>query len=157
MRDLFVVAVIGAAIGLTACGQHETKYSTDSGTVSVSNAGDHVSMTGAHGEKVEIGGVGSSAKLPSYLPLYPGGMVQSSFTGSGKDGVVVFRVHAAPADVVGFYKQKATAAGMAQTLSAEMGATTTYVAANDKSKQTLSISATKGSDGTDVQLAWGAK
>jgi dihydroxyacetone kinase len=58
---------------------------------------------------------------------------------------------------VNFYKQKTTAAGMAQTMSAEMGETTTYVAANDKTKQTVSVSATKGGDGTTVQLTWGEK
>ncbi len=46
---------------------------------------------------------------------------------------------------------------MAQTMTADMGGTSTYVAANDKTKQTLSVSATKDADGTSVQLTWGEK
>jgi hypothetical protein len=160
MHKLVVVAMIAAAIGLTACGKKdESKEANGSGSVNISGSGDHFSMTGANGEKVEIG-TGASAKLPSYLPMYPGGTVTSSFTGSGQDGsggVVVFHVHATPGDVIAFYKQKAAAAGMADTMNAEMGATTTYVAANEKAKQTITVSATKASDGSDVQLTWGSK
>lgn len=159
MRILIVAAMVGAAFGLVACGKNDSKNSDGSGSVSVSGSGDHLSMTGSNGEKVEIG-TGASAKLPAYMPMYPGGTVTSSFSGSGKDGsggVVVFHVNAAPAQIIAFYKQKAAAAGMADTMNAEMGATSTYVASNDKTKQSLSVSATKGADGSDVQLTWGAK
>jgi hypothetical protein len=160
MRAFVTVVMIGAAVGLTACGKSDTKtYSTGNGNVTVSNANDHMTITGSNGEKVEFG-TGTNAKLPTFLPLYPGATVQSSFTGNGKDGsggVVTFHAHAAPADIIGFYKSRSTAAGMAQTMTADMGATSTYVAANDKTKQTVSVSATKGGDGTTVQLTWGEK
>jgi hypothetical protein len=162
MRNLVVIAMIVTAAGLAGCGKSETKvYSNGKDSMSVSQSGDHMTVTGSNGEKVEFGGGASAtAKLPSYLPLYPGAKVTTSFTGSGKDGsggMVAFQVAAGTADVVNFYKQKTTAAGMAQTMSAEMGETTTYVAANDKTKQTVSVSATKGGDGTTVQLTWGEK
>jgi hypothetical protein len=156
--------MIAAAATLAGCGKHDTKTYTDGNgnSVAVSNSGDgHMTITGSNGEKVEFGtGASAMAKMPPYLPLYPGAKVTTSFTGSGKDGsggMIAFQVSAGTADVVNFYKQKATAAGMAQTMSAEMGDTTTYVAANDKTKQTVSVSATKGSDGTTVQLTWGEK
>jgi hypothetical protein len=152
--------MIVAAAGLTACGKSGTKtYSTNNGNVTVSNSNDHMTITGSNGEKVEFG-TGTNAKLPTFLPLYPGATVQSSFTGNGKDGsggVVTFHAHASPADIIDFYKNKATSAGMAQTMTADMGGTSTYVAANDKTKQTMSVSATKDADGTSVQLTWGLK
>jgi len=160
MRTFATVVMIAAAAGLVACGKSDTKtYSTSNGSVTVSNSNDHVTITGANGEKAEIG-TGTTAKLPSFLPLYPGATVQSSFTGNGKDGsggMVAFHAHASPAEIIGFYKEKSTAAGMTQTMTADMGGTSTYVAANDKTKQTLSVSATKDADGTSVQLTWGTK
>jgi hypothetical protein len=161
MRVFVTLVMIGAAACLAGCGRSGTKtYSTSNGgTVSVSNANDHMTITGSNGEKVEFG-AGTNAKMPTFLPLYPGATVQSSFTGNGKDGsggVVTFHAHAAPADVIEFYKGKSTAAGMAQTMTADMGGTSTYVAASDKTKQTMSVSATKDADGTNVQLTWGTK
>jgi hypothetical protein len=160
MRAFVTVVMIGAAVGLVACGKSDTKtYSTGNGSVTVSNSNDHMTITGANGEKVEFG-TGTNAKLPAFLPLYPGATVQSSFTGNGKDGtggMVSFHAHASPAEIIGFYKDKSTAAGMAQTVMADMGGTSTYVAANDKTKQTVSVSATKDADGATVQLTWGMK
>jgi len=164
MRILVAISTIVAVTALAGCGKHDTKTYTDSNgnSVAVSNNGDgHMTVTGSNGEKVEFGsGAAATAKMPSYLPLYPGAKVTTSFTGSGKDGaggMVAFQVAASAADVVSFYKAKATSAGLAQTMSAEMGDTTTYVAANDKTKHTVSVSATKGSDGTTVQITWSEK
>ena len=89
MRNLVVIAMIAAAAGLAGCGKSDTKvYSNGKDSVAVSQSGDHMTITGSNGEKVEIGsGASASAKMPSYLPLYPGAKVTSSFTGSGKDGI----------------------------------------------------------------------
>ena len=162
MRNLVVIAIIATAAGLAGCGKSDTKvYSNGKDSMAVSQSGDHMTVTGSNGEKVEFGsGASASAKTPTYLPLYPGAKVTSSFTGSGKDGsggVVTFSANATPADIINFYKPKVTAAGMAQTMSMEMGATTTYAATNEASKQSVSVSATKGGDGTTVQLTWSGK
>jgi len=161
MQKIFAVIAIGAAIALVGCGKKDEKtvYNDGKNTVSTSQSGDHMTITGQNGEKVEFG-AGTNAKLPDFAPLYPGAKVTTSFTGSGKDGaggMVAFQVAASAADVVSFYKAKATSAGLAQTMSAEMGDTTTYVAANEKTKHTVSVSATKGSDGTTVQITWSEK
>jgi hypothetical protein len=165
MRKLVVVTMIIAAAGLTACGKSGTKVYTDGkSTVSVSDADKgHVTITGANGEKVEIGGTQDVAgKLPSYLPMYPGGTVKSSMIGNGKDGMgglIVFHTNAAAADVIAFYKGKATAAGMADTMDMNTGATTMYVGTNQKTNESVQVAATKSSDGagTDVQLTWSNK
>ncbi len=160
MRRIFTVVMIGAAIGLVGCGKTDTKtYSDGKGNnVSVSNAGDHMTITGSNGEKVEFG-TGASAKMPSYLPLYPGAKVTASFSGQGKTARAACRLHAAatPADIIAYYKQKAASAGMADTMNMDAGGTMTYMASNEKAKTTLSVSATKGSDGSDGQVTWGTK
>ena len=162
MRKLFAVAMIGAAVALVGCGKSDTKTYTDGSgnSITTSKDGDgHMTITGANGEKVEFG-TGSSAKMPSDIPLYPGAKVTASFSGQGKDGsggMVAFTTTASPDDVIAFYKQKAEAIGMAQTMNMDMGGTKSYVAANEKDKRTLSITATKASDGTTGQVTWGTK
>ncbi|HWA91373.1 MAG TPA: hypothetical protein VG889_15160 [Rhizomicrobium sp.] len=161
MQKIFVVVALGAAVTLAACGKKDEKtvYSDGQNTVSTNESGDHTTITGANGEKMEFG-AGSSAKMPAFAPAYPGAKVTASFTantGKGESGSVQLLTSASPADVIAFYKQKTAAAGMAQQAMAEMGTTTIYSAADDKSKQAVSISATKGSDGTTVQVTWGPK
>ena len=158
--------MIGAALSLVACGKSDTKTYTDDKGNSVSvttNNGSgndgHMTITGSNGEKVEIG-TGASAKMPSDLPLFPGATVTASFSGQGKDGsggMVAFHTTASPADVIAFYKQKAEASGMAQTAMMDMGGTQTYVAANEKQNRSVSVSVTKGSEGSDAQITWGTK
>jgi hypothetical protein len=162
MRKLVAATMMIAAAGLTACGKHDTKVYTDSkgNSVAMSNTGDgHMTITGSNGEKVEIG-AGSEAKMPSWLPLYPGAKVTASFTGQGKDGnagMVSFHTTDSADAVIAFYKQKAGGAGMADTMNMNSGGTVVYVAANEKAKTQLSVSATKESDGTTAQVNWGAK
>jgi hypothetical protein len=165
MRTLVAATMIITAAGLTACGKNGTQVYTDGkSSVAVSNAGDgHVTINGANGEKVEIGGKQDVAgQLPSYLPMYPGGDVKSSMIGNGKDGMgglVVFHTSASTSDIIAFYKGKATAAGMADTMDMNSGNTTMYVGTNEKTKQTVQVAATKAGDGSgsDVQLTWSNK
>lgn len=165
MRTLVAATVIIAAAGLTACGKSGTQVYTDGkSSVAVSNSGDgHVTISGSNGEKVEIGGKQDVAgKLPSYLPMYPGGEIKTSMIGNGKDGMggmVMFHTNAAASDVIAFYKGKATAAGMADTMDMNTGGTTMYVGTNEKTKETVQVAATKASDGagTEVQLTWSNK
>jgi hypothetical protein len=46
---------------------------------------------------------------------------------------------------------------MADTMNMDSGGTMVYIAANEKAKSQVSVSATKASDGTDAQVTWGAK
>jgi predicted small lipoprotein YifL len=161
MRKTFALVTIAAAVALAGCGKKDQKvYTDDKGnSMSVSNTGDHMTITGNNGEKVEYG-TGSNVKMPDYLPLYPGATVTTSMTGQGKDGsggFVVFHAAAQPADIIAFYKQKAGAAGMADALNMQTGNSMTYMASNDKEKKSLSVTATKAADGTDAQVTWGMK
>jgi len=163
MRTLVAVSMIAAATALAGCGKHDTKTYTDSNgnSVAVSNSGDHMTMTGSNGEKVEIGGNQDvSGKLPAYLPMYPGGEVKSSVFGNAKDGnsgMVMFHTKAAAADIIAFYKGKAMAAGMSDAMDMNSGGTILYAGNNDKTNQTVQVAATGSSGGTDVQLTWSSK
>ena len=162
MRKFVVVSMAVAAAGLTGCGKSGTKvYSNGKESVAVSQSGDHMTMTGSNGEKVEIGdNQDVSGKLPAYLPMYPGGQVKSSVFGNGKDGLggmVMFHTNAAAADIIAFYKSKASAAGMADTMDMNSGGTILYAGNNDKTKETVQVAATKSNDGTNVQLTWSGK
>lgn len=165
MRTLAAATMIIVAASLTGCGKSGTKvYSYGKSTVAVSDTDKgHVTITGANGEKVEIGGTQDVAgKMPSYLPMYPGGEVKSSMFGNGKDGVggmVAFHTSASAADIIAFYKGKATAAGMADQMDMNTGGTTMYVGTNAKTNESVQVAATKASDGagTDVQLTWSNK
>jgi hypothetical protein len=161
MQKIFAVVVLGAAIGLAACGKKDEKtvYSDGKNTVTQSAAGDHTTITGANGEKMEFG-AGSTAKMPAFAPAYPGAKVTASVTantGKGETGSVQLQTSASPADVIAFYKQKTAASGMAQTVNAEMGTTMIYSAASDASKTQVSVSASKTAEATVVTVTWGPK
>jgi hypothetical protein len=162
MRKFVAISMIVAAAGLAGCGKSGTKvYSNGKESVAVSQSSDHMTMNGPNGEKVEIGGNQDvSGKLPAYLPMYPGGRVKSSVFGNGKDGnggMVAFHTNAAAADVIAFYKSKATVAGMADAMDMNSGGTLLYAGNNQKTNESVQVAATKSSDGTDVQLTWSSK
>jgi hypothetical protein len=46
---------------------------------------------------------------------------------------------------------------MADTMNMNSGGTLVYIASNEKAKTQLSVSASKGGDGTTGQVNWGAK
>lgn len=166
MRKIFTVLMVGAALGLAGCGKKEEKtvYSDGQTTVTqtgnVAGGGDgHITVTGPNGEKAEYG-TGASAKLPAYLPVYPGGTVTMSTSGSsasGSGGSTLIHTSAAPSDVIAFYKGKTAAHGMKDVATTEAGAMISYAAEDATQKESVSVIATKGADGTDVQIIWGSK
>jgi hypothetical protein len=83
--------------------------------------------------------------------------VQTSVNGSdkgGTGGTVIFKTSASVADIIAFYKQKTTAAGMAETMSMTSGGMTTFGAAKQGTKNSVQVVATAGGDGTSVQVVW---
>lgn len=163
MQKMFAVLAIGAAVALAGCGKKDEKtvYSDGGNTITQSQSGDHMTVTGQNGEKMEFGtGAGAASKLPAYAPLYPGATVTSSFSGAGKEGSggsLAFHTTAAPADVIAFYKDKAAGGGLKQTMNADMNGTMMFTAQNDDNKTQVSITATKGADGTEGQITWSSK
>ncbi len=113
---------------------------------------------GANGETAQItAGGGGQVKLPSYLPLYPGAVVESSMVASGgvnTGNLVMFHTASKPADVVAFYKQKAAGAGFGSTFSSQSGDNTMFTAAKEGAEEGLQVAATPADGGASVQLTW---
>src|SRR5262249_50314918 len=70
-------------------------------------------------------GAGSTAKLPSWVPSYPGATPQGNFSargddgsGRGEGGIFSFTTHDDPSNVIEFYQEKAKDLNMKATLTA---------------------------------------
>jgi hypothetical protein len=156
-----VPVLLTLALGLAACGQSETStVSTPGGTVTTrtTDGGATTTITGPDGSTAQItSGAGAKADLPDFLPLYPGATVTSSITGGNgtqKTVSVTFETNAAPAEVIAFYKEKAAAMGLGETLNADQGGVLSFMATKD---QTLvQVLASKGTNATEAQLTWAA-
>jgi hypothetical protein len=98
---------------------------------------------------------------PDFAAVYPGGVVEAPPTvaggPSGPGGLVTFTTDAKPEAVIGFYKQRAEAAGLAPVMSLNRGDTVAYGAAEPANGAMVQVVAT-GVDKapTSVQLTWSA-
>ncbi len=155
MRGASLIAAMAVVTVLCACGRREGQ------TVVTTGPGGSVKYTakGPDGETAQIttGGAGAPVKLPSYLPLYPGAVVESSMIASGganTGNMVMFHTAAKPADVVAFYKQKAEGAGFGSTFSNQAGDNLMFTAGKEGSEEGLQVIATPADGGASVQLTW---
>ena len=164
MRAAIVVLCLGVCVAVSACGKSSDKTTTvygSNGNMTVSGSGDHEHMVvqSANGTAtIDVNPNGLvHANMPDFAPLYPGAKVTSSMAGANSNGTtgawVTFTVAASPADVIGFYKSKATAAGLPQTASMDMNNTLMFVAGKDKKSVQVTASASNGA--TQVQVVWG--
>ena len=150
-------AILVMALGLAACGQSGTTVTTPSGTVTTSTDGSVTTVTGPDGVTASFGAGATVTQLPDFLPLYPNAKVISSVNApqaGTQGGSVAFETKASPAEVVAFYKQKVTARGLAETLTATEGDSMTYMASKDQTS--VQILASKGTDATEIVLTWTA-
>jgi hypothetical protein len=152
------------SVSISANGQHFTMRGGDGkqGNVTISGNGEHFTMHATDGGKavvdIDANGVNVRGKLPAFLGVYPGAKVTSSVSGgdnSGGGGTVVFETRSAPADVIGFYRQKAAAAGFQQTLDANDAGTLLYSASSGA--KAIQVLASKDSEGTHAQVTWSGK
>jgi hypothetical protein len=113
------------------------------------------------GGSVEIG---RDAKIPSWVPQYPGSHPNPTFSasgesddGAGEAGNFIFRTRDSSSEVLAFYRQKARELGM--TLhSAGVGETSTVVAGgDDESRRFLKVITTGDSGETTVNVTYGRK
>jgi hypothetical protein len=153
---LALCAVLAVGFGLAACGQSDTTISAPGGTVSTSSDGSTTTVTGTNGEQAQFGnGSAAVAQLPDFLPIYPGAKVTTGLTGTNtttKTGSIAFETSAAVADVIAFYKEKATAQGLPETLSSTDSGVATFMAVKDQ--VVIQIIASKGVNATEAQLTW---
>lgn len=148
------------SLTISANGQHFTMQASDGskGQVNINANGQRVTMHAADGSAVvniDTHGVDTSGKLPAFISIYPGAHVMSLVTGNGQAGTMTLQAKAAPAEIVGFYKQKAEGAGFKQTLSANDAGNLLYGATF--AGRTVQVLASKDSDGTHAQVTWSSQ
>ena len=104
---------------------------------------------------IKVGGA------PDFAAIYPGGTIDAPPTlaggPSGPGGIVSFTTDAKPDAVIGFYKERAEAAGLESVMSMNQGDSQAYGAAEVANGATLQVVATALEDApTAVQLTWSA-
>jgi hypothetical protein len=158
MRLTIGSAILVIGLGLAGCGQSSTTtVATPEGTVRTSADGSTTTLTGASGPSATFGAGATATQLPDFLPLYPGAKVLSSINAPQagmQGGSVAFETNASPAEVVTFYKQKAAAQGLAETLSSTETDGMTYMASKDQTM--VQVIASKGTNSTEIVLSWTA-
>jgi|SoiMethySBSTD1v2_1073268.scaffolds.fasta_scaffold129172_2 hypothetical protein len=111
---------------------------------------------------VEIGG--ANAKLPSWVPVYPGATIQANVTargdgsnGAGEGGNFSFTTRDPASKVISFYQDKAKEMGFKAKLNAAAGDGGTFIAADEDARRTLSVIAGGGTGETTVNVTYGSK
>lgn len=160
MRAIATTAAIAVILTLTACDNSDTGSKSDEGSISVSNGGRDYTFTSADGKKqVHVSAAGEApVDMPDFLPLYPGAKVQASMVnaqtpGAGGGGLN-FMTPDSPGKVIGFYRKKARAAGMTESLHSIAGPSAMLIAENKGKKTGMHVVTTKDGDQTNVQLYW---
>ena len=157
--------LLAGLVCLAGCDQnkHENVTIRDKDkNVTISGDGQHFSIHSSDGKQtVDINTNGGAAvgNLPSFVSVYPGAKVMTSATGTsatGTGGTLVLEIKASPAEVLGFYKQKATSAGFKEEASMNMGGTQMFTAKSGD--RTIQIVTSSGDGGaTHAQVTWSGK
>jgi hypothetical protein len=155
-------------VALAGCGrnqdqQHTVVINGNGGSMSVSANGGHMTFKDSSGKasmEINTNGGGAPANLPDFVAVYPGSKVTTSVVGAGNDGnggMMVVQTNASVADVIAFYKQKASSAGFSETMNMNMGTETMFSSQSSDKKKSLSVVATTSNGATSAQVTWGAK
>jgi len=147
-------------VTIAANGQRFTVHGNDGskGDVTISGNGGQVTVHAGDGKSVvdiDTNGMNADGKLPAFVSVYPGAKVVSMVAGNNQGGTLVMETEAAPAEVIGFYKQKAAGAGFTQTLDANDSGNLMYGATF--AGRTVQVLASKDSDGTHAQVTWASR
>jgi hypothetical protein len=120
-----------------------------------------------HGEDgktatVEVGGTG--AKLPSWVPSYPGSTAQGTFSvtgsandGSGEGGNFTFTTPDPASKVMTFYQDKTKELGMKANLTTNTSDGGMLIASNEDNQRTLTVVVGKRSNDTTVNVTYAVK
>jgi hypothetical protein len=148
---------------MSANGQHVTVHSNDAkdGDVTINGNGSNFTVHSSDGNstvEVNANGVNVSGRVPAFVNIYPGAKVMSSVNGGGDKGgggTMAFETGAAPAEVIGFYKEKAAASGFKQNFEANDAGSLLYSAGSGS--ETIQVLASKDSRGTHAQVTWSSR
>ena len=111
---------------------------------------------------VEVGG--ADAKLPSWVPSYPGSTAQGTFSvtgtsndGSGEGGNFTFTTPDPASKVMTFYQDKTREMGMKANLTTNTPDGGMLIAANEDNQRSLTVVLAKGSPDTTVNITYAGK
>lgn len=119
----------------------------------------------ATGEKLSIG-VDHAAKLPEWVPAYPGSKPEGTFSatagdGEGEGGMAHFKTSDAGPKVLAYYQDALKKAGykITATMSGAggEGAGGMIAAENSATKKSVMVTLSSSSEGTDVAVTYGRK
>jgi hypothetical protein len=149
-------AILVLALGLvvSACGKAQQ---TKEGAASVDARAQRAVVNMGGGQNTTLG-MSAPADLPAYAAVYPGATVSSSVTGVGgsTSGMLTFTTPDAPEQVLGFYRQRAAAAGLTRVAETAQNKAQTFVASKPGSSETVNVTtAPDPAGGTFVQLTYG--
>jgi len=157
--------LLAGLVCLAGCDQNKHQNITihgKDGNVAISGDGQHFTIHSSDGKStvdINTNGGASVGNLPSFVSVYPGAKVMTSATGTsatGTGGTLVLEIKASPAEVLGFYKQKAAGAGFKEEASMNMGGTQMFTAkSGDRTVQIVTSDAGGGT--THAQVNWSGK
>lgn len=167
-----LLTVASLTVGLAACdlsGKEHKASDSPSDPAAKAGAESAAADTGASvdyipppsGTTAPAEGAVRVGNAPDFAAVYPGGVVETPPTvaggPAGPGGLVTFTTEARPEAVIGFYKQRAEAAGLAPVMSLNRGDTVAYGAAEPANGAMLQVVATAVEKApTSVQLTWSA-
>ena len=102
----------------------------------------------------------TSAKLPAWLPAYPGANVQGTFavnSGEGEGGTFSFNSKDPPAKIVEFYQDGLKQAGFKITTTATSADSSMLAAEDESTKRNVMVTVGSGSEGSTVNIVFGSK
>jgi hypothetical protein len=102
----------------------------------------------------------SSAKLPSWLPAYPGAKVAGTFavnSGEGEGGSFSFSTRDAPAKIVEFYQDGLKQSGFKINTTATSNDSSMLAAEDESTRRTVMVTVGSGSEGNTVTIVFGSK
>jgi hypothetical protein len=108
-------------------------------------------------------GAGSAAKVPAWVPKYPGAQVVGTFSmqgGDGDGGTFQLKCSGSIEQVAAFYEREIKSAGMTvQKHSMQSGNTSaiTVMGENESDGRTLSATVSSTDEGTTAQVVYGTK
>jgi len=126
--------------------------------------GGTMTVTGSQGEQVFRAGAGAPSDMPSWIPIYPGGSAQSSYsaqTAEGKSGVILVSSSDSADEVLAWYESRLQRDGFeVEKMTMASGGTTsggTLSAQTDGETRVLSVVVTAQPEGTQAMVTYQEK
>ncbi len=130
----------------------------------IQNGRFHITAEGDNGETATLDFGGGAAKLPAWVPAYPGSNGKATFSATGTDnqgakegGTFAFSTPDSPAQVLSFYQDKARDAGMKVTVNTTTPQGGMFTAEDEGSHRSLVVVVGRSGPDTTVSVTYGLK